>query len=62
MRAKDDGVRYPATPLGAYLRLIARLIKADTGTRVFYAASPATTRTSGSSARTTACSTIWVRR
>jgi uncharacterized protein (DUF1501 family) len=40
MRAGDGGARYPATQLAADLRLIARLIKADTGTRVFYARQP----------------------
>jgi uncharacterized protein (DUF1501 family) len=37
VRAPDGAARYPATQLAADLRLIARLIKADTGTRVFYA-------------------------
>src|SRR5262249_32929667 len=36
LRARDDGARYPATDLASQLRLLARLIKADAGTRVFY--------------------------
>src|SRR5262249_61358601 len=40
MRAKDGAARYPATQLAADLRLIARLIKANTGTRGFYARQP----------------------
>lgn len=36
-RGKDDGARYPATELAGHLKLIAKMIKADTGTRVFYA-------------------------
>jgi uncharacterized protein (DUF1501 family) len=40
MRAGDGGAPYPATQLAADLRLIGRLIKANTGTRVFYARQP----------------------
>jgi uncharacterized protein (DUF1501 family) len=40
MRAGNGPARYPATQLAADLRLIARLIKANTGTRVFYACQP----------------------
>ena len=40
MLAEGSGTRYPATQLAADLRLIARLIKANTGTRVFYARQP----------------------
>jgi uncharacterized protein (DUF1501 family) len=40
MRAGDNCARYPATQLAADLRLIARLIKANTGTRIFYARQP----------------------
>lgn len=36
-RGKDDGARYPASELASHLKLIARMIKADSGTRVFYA-------------------------
>ena len=36
-RSKDDGARYPATELSSHMKLIAKMIKADTGTRVFYA-------------------------
>src|SRR5262245_22759090 len=36
-RGKDDGARYPANELAQHLRLIARMIKADVGTRVYYA-------------------------
>jgi uncharacterized protein (DUF1501 family) len=35
-RAKDAPSRYPATRLAERLQLVARLIKADVGTRVFY--------------------------
>jgi uncharacterized protein (DUF1501 family) len=35
--AKDTGARYPTTGLASQLQLMARLIKADAGTRVFYA-------------------------
>jgi uncharacterized protein (DUF1501 family) len=35
-RAEDRGARYPATGLGGDLRLVARLIKAGFGTRVYY--------------------------
>jgi uncharacterized protein (DUF1501 family) len=37
VHAKDDGTGYPATELAGELRLMARLIKADIGTRVYYA-------------------------
>jgi uncharacterized protein (DUF1501 family) len=40
MQARDGAARYPATQLAADLRLVARLIKANTGTRVFYARQP----------------------
>jgi uncharacterized protein (DUF1501 family) len=41
VRAKDDsGARYPSTELAGRLRLLARLIKADLGTRVFYTSQP----------------------
>jgi uncharacterized protein (DUF1501 family) len=33
-------VGYPATPLGGHLRLVARLLKAGFGTRVYYTAQP----------------------
>ena len=36
-RLEDSGSRYPATELASQLRLMARLIKADLGTRVYYA-------------------------
>jgi uncharacterized protein (DUF1501 family) len=36
VRARDDGAGYPATELAGELRLMARLIKADVGTRVYY--------------------------
>jgi uncharacterized protein (DUF1501 family) len=36
IRAKDDGAGYPATELARELRLMARLIKTDLGTRVYY--------------------------
>jgi uncharacterized protein (DUF1501 family) len=36
-RVKDDGARYPATELARQLRLMAGVLKADAGTRVFYA-------------------------
>jgi uncharacterized protein (DUF1501 family) len=36
-RGKDDGARYPSSELAGHLKLIAKMIKADTGTRVFYA-------------------------
>jgi len=36
-RGKDDGARYPGSELAGHLKLIARMIKADSGTRVFYA-------------------------
>jgi uncharacterized protein (DUF1501 family) len=35
-RAEDRGARYPATGLGGDLRLVARLMKAGFGTRVYY--------------------------
>jgi len=35
-RAEDRGARYPATGLGGDLRLVARLLKASFGTRVYY--------------------------
>ncbi len=35
-RVKDSGAAYPATRLGERLRLVARLLKAGFGTRVFY--------------------------
>jgi uncharacterized protein (DUF1501 family) len=34
--AKDNGSPYPATALAAHFRLMARLMKAETGTRVYY--------------------------
>jgi uncharacterized protein (DUF1501 family) len=37
VRGKDDGPGYPTTELAGELRLMARLIKADIGTRVYYA-------------------------
>jgi uncharacterized protein (DUF1501 family) len=37
LHAKDDGAGYPATELAGELRLMARLIKAGIGTRVYYA-------------------------
>jgi uncharacterized protein (DUF1501 family) len=37
LHSKDDGAGYPATGLAGELRLVARLIKADAGTRVYYA-------------------------
>jgi uncharacterized protein (DUF1501 family) len=37
VRGKDDGTGYPTTELAGELRLMARLIKADIGTRVYYA-------------------------
>ena len=36
-RREDSGARYPATELASQLRLMARLIKANFGTRVYYA-------------------------
>ena len=36
LRAEDKGVSYPATGLAGRLRVIARLIKGGSGTRVFY--------------------------
>jgi uncharacterized protein (DUF1501 family) len=39
-REEDRGTRYPATELARQLRLIARLIKTNAGTRVFYATQP----------------------
>jgi uncharacterized protein (DUF1501 family) len=36
LRAKDGGAGYPATELAGELRLMARLIKADIATRVYY--------------------------
>jgi uncharacterized protein (DUF1501 family) len=36
-RTKDSGGRYPETELAGQLRLMARLIKTDTGARVYYA-------------------------
>jgi uncharacterized protein (DUF1501 family) len=36
LRADDQGARYPATALADRLRVIARLIKAGGGTRIFY--------------------------
>jgi uncharacterized protein (DUF1501 family) len=36
LRAKDDRAPYPATDLAGHLRLIAGLIKAATGTRIYY--------------------------
>jgi uncharacterized protein (DUF1501 family) len=36
LHAGDDSAAYPATDLAGQLRLLARLIKADAGTRVFY--------------------------
>jgi uncharacterized protein (DUF1501 family) len=36
VRAKDDGARYPASALAGRLRLIARLLKAGSGARIFY--------------------------
>src|SRR5262249_56088098 len=35
-RAEDAGTRYPASGLAADLRLVARLMKAGFGTRVYY--------------------------
>jgi uncharacterized protein (DUF1501 family) len=40
LRADDTGARYPATGLAGRLRVIARLIKAGGGTRVFYTLQP----------------------
>jgi uncharacterized protein (DUF1501 family) len=37
VRGKDDGASYPATELARQLRLMARLMKAGIGTRVYYA-------------------------
>jgi uncharacterized protein (DUF1501 family) len=37
IRSREDGAGYPATALAGELRLVARLIKADLGTRVYYA-------------------------
>jgi uncharacterized protein (DUF1501 family) len=37
LRGKDEGGSYPATQLAGELRLMARLIKAGVGTRVYYA-------------------------
>ena len=39
-RAKDSGASYPATGLATRLRLMARLIKAGFGTRVYYTSQP----------------------
>ncbi|HEV3261595.1 MAG TPA: DUF1501 domain-containing protein [Gemmataceae bacterium] len=39
-RARDSGARYPETGLADRLRLIARLLKAGFGTRVFYTLQP----------------------
>src|SRR5262249_21093522 len=38
--AKDEGPAYPNNELAQQMRLVARLIKADTGTRVFYTRQP----------------------
>jgi uncharacterized protein (DUF1501 family) len=38
--AKDGGARYPATELARQFRLLARLIKANIGTRVFFTRQP----------------------
>src|SRR5262245_13839763 len=38
--AKDEGPAYPSNELAQQMRLVARLIKADTGTRVFYTRQP----------------------
>jgi uncharacterized protein (DUF1501 family) len=35
-KTKDDGARYPGSGLGERLRLMARLLKAGLGTRIFY--------------------------
>jgi uncharacterized protein (DUF1501 family) len=35
-RGKDDGARYPGSELAQHLRLVARMIKAGVGTRVYY--------------------------
>jgi uncharacterized protein (DUF1501 family) len=41
VKAKDDaGARYPNTEIATKLRMLARLIKEDLGTRVFYTAQP----------------------
>jgi uncharacterized protein (DUF1501 family) len=40
LSAKDGGGSYPSTELAGQLRLMARLIKANAGTRVFYARQP----------------------
>jgi uncharacterized protein (DUF1501 family) len=37
---KDSGAAYPATRLGERLRLVARLLKAGFGTRIFYTVQP----------------------
>jgi uncharacterized protein (DUF1501 family) len=39
-RVKDSGASYPATGLSERLRLVARLLKAGFGTRVFYTVQP----------------------
>src|SRR5207249_4350412 len=39
-RARDAGARYPATALGGHLQLIARLLKAGFGARVYYTLQP----------------------
>ncbi|HUG90610.1 MAG TPA: DUF1501 domain-containing protein, partial [Planctomycetaceae bacterium] len=39
-RPEDSAARYPATKLGGRLQLVARLIKADLGPRVFYTVQP----------------------
>jgi uncharacterized protein (DUF1501 family) len=39
-RGRADGASYPTTDLGNHLRLMARLIKANVGTRVYYARQP----------------------
>jgi uncharacterized protein (DUF1501 family) len=36
LASREDGAGYPATALAGDLRLVARLIKADVGTRVYY--------------------------
>jgi uncharacterized protein (DUF1501 family) len=38
--SKDSGAAYPATRLGERLRLVARLLKAGFGTRIFYTVQP----------------------
>jgi uncharacterized protein (DUF1501 family) len=39
-RTQDSGARYPGTELARQLKLVARLMKMDVGTRVFYARQP----------------------